>query len=243
MLFNSYEFLFLFLPITFLIYFFFTSKRLILISKYFLVISSLFFYAWWDFKYLPLIIISMIINFSFGKTLSNYYGSNTNRKNLLFLSIIINLGFLGYFKYSDFFIKNINHVFQSEIPLLNITLPLAISFFTFQQIAYLVDSYRNETHEYNFINYAVFVSFFPQLIAGPIVHHNEMMPQFSNIRNNLINYNNVVSGIFILSIGLFKKVVVADKFAIFATTGFDLASNLNFLKVGSPQFLHFSTLL
>lgn len=230
MLFNSYEFLFLFLPITFLIYFFLTSKRLIILSRYFLVLSSLFFYGWWDFKYLFLILTSMGINFLFGKTFSRNKISNTFRKNLLFLGISINLGFLGYFKYSDFFISNLNNVFQSQIPLLNITLPLAISFFTFQQIAYLVDSYRNETKEYDFINYAVFVSFFPQLIAGPIVHHGEMMPQFSNLRNKLINYDNIVYGIFIFSIGLFKKVLLADKFAIWASTGFDNANYLNLIE-------------
>ena len=109
-------------------------------------------------------------------------------------------------------------------------LPLAISFFTFQQIAYLVDSYRAETHEYDFLNYAVFVAFFPQLIAGPIVHHKEMMPQFSNVRNKVKNYHNIALGLFIFSIGLFKKVVIADTFAIWATNGFDVAEKLNLIE-------------
>ena len=109
-------------------------------------------------------------------------------------------------------------------------MPLAISFFTFQQIAYLVDSYNNETKEYDFLNYALFIGFFPQLIAGPIVHHKEMMPQFANGKNKFINYKNITSGLFIFSIGLFKKVVVADQFAIWANAGFDSADVLNFFE-------------
>jgi len=107
---------------------------------------------------------------------------------------------------------------------------LAISFFTFQQIAYLVDSYRQETKEYDFLNYALFVTFFPQLIAGPIVHHKEMMPQFAKTRNKVKNYRNIAMGLFIFSIGLFKKVVIADTFAVWATAGFDIATTLNLFE-------------
>ncbi|MGB6019807.1 MAG: MBOAT family O-acyltransferase, partial [Sulfurimonadaceae bacterium] len=106
----------------------------------------------------------------------------------------------------------------------------AISFFTFQQIAYLVDSYRGETAEYDFLNYALFVTFFPQLIAGPIVHHAEMMPQFASKWNLVKNYKNIATGLFIFSIGLFKKVVIADTFAKWATAGFDHAETLNLLE-------------
>lgn len=114
--------------------------------------------------------------------------------------------------------------------MLHLALPLAISFFTFQQIAYLVDSYRGETKEYDFLNYSLFVTFFPQLIAGPIVHHKEMMPQFANVRNKVKNYRNIALGLFIFSIGLFKKVVIADTFAVWATAGFDKAITLNFFE-------------
>ena len=109
-------------------------------------------------------------------------------------------------------------------------MPLAISFFTFQQIAYLVDSYQGETREYDFLNYALFVSFFPQLIAGPIVHHREMMPQFYLPRNLAIQYKNIVLGLFTFFMGLFKKVVIADAFAEWATNGFDEASVLTFAE-------------
>ena len=137
---------------------------------------------------------------------------------------------LGFFKYSDFFIENFNLFSGNNIELLELLLPLAISFFTFQQIAYLVDSYRNETKEYNFLDYALFVTFFPQLISGPIVNHKEMMPQFLNNTNMIINYKNIAMGLFIFSIGLFKKVVIADTFSVWATTGFDMATTLNFFE-------------
>ncbi len=159
--------------------------------------------------------------------------SNKNRfskKTILTFGIIANLSLLGYFKYMDFFIENFNLAFNTQADLLHLALPLAISFFTFQQISYLVDSYRQETKEYDFLNYALFVTFFPQLIAGPIVHHKEMMPQFAKIRNKVINYQNISIGIFIFSIGLFKKVVIADTFAVWATAGFDTASTLNLFE-------------
>lgn len=153
-----------------------------------------------------------------------------SRKALLVFGIIFNVALLGYFKYTDFFIENFNLITGADFNLLHIALPLAISFFTFQQIAYLVDSYRLGTKEYDFLTYALFVSFFPQLIAGPIVHHAEMMPQFANLRNRLINYKNIALGLFIFSIGLFKKVVIADSFAIWATNGFDKVEKLDVLS-------------
>jgi len=232
MLFNSYEFIFLFLPITFFIYFYLNKKRLIEVSKGFLVFASLFFYSWWNIAYLPLILVSMLFNYVLGNQLSRYEQKKKccSKKSILIFGIIVNLALLGYFKYSDFFIENLNTVFDTDLSLLHLALPLAISFYTFQQIAYLVDSYRSETKEYDFLNYAVFVTFFPQLIAGPIVHHTEMMPQFANIRNKVINYHNIALGLFIFSMGLFKKVVIADTFAVWATNGFDVAEKLNMLE-------------
>lgn len=233
MLFNSFEFIFAFLPITFIIYFYLNHKRLTEASKGFLVFSSLLFYSWWNIIYLPLILSSMLFNYIIGNILSKSETQTRNRfskKSVLAFGIISNISLLGYFKYVDFFIENINYSFSSNIELLNLALPLAISFFTFQQIAYLVDSYRLETREYNFLNYAIFVTFFPQLIAGPIVHHKEMMPQFANIRNKTINYKNVSIGLFIFSIGLFKKVVIADSFSTWSNAGFDTATILTLFE-------------
>lgn len=232
MLFNSYIFIFAFLPITFFIYFYLNHKRLTEAAKGFLVFASLFFYSWWNIVYLPLILVSMLFNYVVGKQLAKDMTDKNHylKKSLLIIGIISNLALLGYFKYADFFITNVNRVIDSNIPLLHLALPLAISFFTFQQIAYLVDSYRAETHEYDFLNYAVFVAFFPQLIAGPIVHHKEMMPQFANIRNKVKNYRHIALGLFVFSIGLFKKVVIADTFAVWATNGFDIAQRLNLVE-------------
>ncbi|HFU74964.1 MAG TPA: MBOAT family protein [Arcobacter sp.] len=233
MLFNSYEFIFIFLPLSFFIYFYLNKLHLTEASKGFLVFASLVFYSWWNIVYLPLILISMLFNYVLGNQLSKFEHISNNccsKKYMLTLGVIFNLGLLGYFKYSDFFIENLNSLLDTHIPLLHLALPLAISFYTFQQIAYLVDSYRSETKEYDFLNYAVFVTFFPQLIAGPIVHHSEMMPQFANIRNKVINYHNIALGLFIFSMGLFKKVVIADTFAVWATNGFDTAEKLELIE-------------
>ncbi len=229
MLFNSYEFIFIFLPFTFFIYFYLNNKRATELSKGFLVASSLFFYSWWNIAYLPIILLSMIFNYILGSLLINYFKhiDKLLKKIILIFGISINIILLGYFKYMDFFIENINFIFHTNFDLLNLTLPLAISFFTFQQISYLVDSYRGDIKEYNILNYTLFVTFFPQLIAGPIVHHKEMMPQFAKIKNKVINYKNISMGLFIFAIGLFKKVVIADTFAIWANEGFDTATVLS----------------
>lgn len=230
MLFNSYVFIFAFLPITFFVYFFLNKRRLTELAKAFLVFASLFFYSWWNISYLPLILVSMLVNFALGKQLSTKAPKlQGSRKGVLIFGILFNVGLLGYFKYTDFFLENFNFVFGSQIELLKLALPLAISFFTFQQIAYLVDSYRRETKEYDFLTYALFVSFFPQLIAGPIVHHAEMMPQFARLKGRLINYANILLGLFIFSIGLFKKVIIADTFAIWVKNGFDTSTTLDLI--------------
>lgn len=237
MLFNSYEFIFAFLPITFFIYFYLNSKRLTIAAKGFLVFASLFFYSWWDIVYLPLILSSILFNYLIGTTLSksnedNKIGLNKtfSRKSILVFGIVCNVALLGYFKYTDFFLENFNGIFGSNIPLQHIILPLGISFFTFTQIAFLVDAYRNEVKEYDLVRYMLFVTYFPHLLAGPILHHKEMMPQFANPRNSVINYRNIAVGLFIFSIGLFKKVIIADTFAVWANTGFDTATTLNLFE-------------
>ena len=230
MLFNSYAFIFVFLPFTFFIYFFLIKKGLYNYSKISLAILSLAFYSWWDIIYLPLILVSIIFNFGIGIALVKRTKNSYIKKIILIFGIISNLSLLGYFKYMDFFIENYNLLFSSDFPSLGIVLPLAISFFTFQQISYLVDSYKGLTNEYKFIDYTIFVTFFPQLIAGPIVHHKEMMPQFENKENKRINYENISMGLFIFSIGLFKKVVIADSFSSYVSYGFDIQEKLTFIE-------------
>lgn len=238
MLFNSWQFIFAFLPISFFIYFWLTRRRLVFAAKVWLVAASLFFYSYWNIAYLALILASMFFNFAVGTGLAQTHADHSqnsrpkrhevNRKVVLGIGIAANLALLAYFKYTSFFIENINSLFDAGYTLPNIALPLAISFFTFQQIAYLVDSYRGETAEYDLLNYSLFVTFFPQLIAGPIVHHHEMMSQFASPKTLVIRHANLLKGLFIFSIGLFKKVVIADTFANWADAGFDGGQPLDF---------------
>lgn len=225
MLFNSVEFLFIFLPITFCFYFLLNKLKLINIATAWLVVASLAFYSYWKSDYLPLILISMAVNYSIGSTISHENKLKINKRVLFLTGIAINVLLLVYYKYFDFLIDNINKIFGANFNYMNIVLPLAISFFTFQQIAYLVDSYEGKTKEYDFLRYALFVTFFPQLIAGPIVHHSEMMPQFYKLKNRLLNPKNIATGLFLLSVGLFKKVIIADFLSLYVVQIFDVIPN------------------
>ena len=193
----------------------------------------MFFYGWWNLYFLPILIVSILINFAISRKIKSI-GKNENKlkikKIYFFAGLVFNLSLLGYFKYRDFFIDTANQILQTNFPILNLALPLGISFFTLQQITFLVDTYEDLAEEPSFIDYAIFVSFFPQLIAGPIVHHADMMPQFSSSRNLSIDYKNIVQGILIFFVGLFKKVIIADTFAEWATTGFDDAVVLTFAE-------------
>lgn len=228
MLFNSIPFIFLFLPITLIGYFWMCGHRMAIGARAWLVIASLFFYSYWNVSYLPLILISMAFNFLVGTVLTNTHSAH--KKLLLIFGILVNVFLLGYFKYTNFVIDNLNAIGGFAISAKNIALPLAISFFTFQQIAYLVDSYKGLTRGYNFLNYSLFVTFFPQLIAGPIVAHYETIPQFARIRNLVKDYRHIFFGVLLFLMGLFKKVVVADWFANFATMGFDGMQSLTVVQ-------------
>ena len=231
MLFNSYIFIFIFLPIVLCLYFLLNYRKQYVVAKVVLVLASLFFYSWWNVSYLPLILISMAVNYYTGSTLTKMgLEAVKKRKRVFILGIVFNLALLGYFKYYDFFISNINSLTGSTIDFLHLALPLGISFFTFQQISYLADSYKGETKEYNLLNYSLFVTFFPQLIAGPIVHHKEMMPQFEDIKNKFFKNRNFASGFYLFSLGLFKKTVIADTLAPWANAGFDKTEVLNMME-------------
>lgn len=229
MLFNSYEFIFLFLPLTFAGYFLLRRISWDVMSKGWLVIASMFFYAYWNPIYLPVILFSLFFNYSFSFLILKRRMSVQTWKRMLWLicGITVNVLLLGYFKYYGFIVWNINEVFGTAFESPELELPIGISFYTFQQIAFLVDSYRNKVKERNFLNYSMFVTFFPQLIAGPIVHHAEMMPQFANKANRILKPENISKGLYIFFIGLFKKVIIADTFAIWATRGFDISESLN----------------
>jgi alginate O-acetyltransferase complex protein AlgI len=226
-IFNSFEFIFVFLPIVLALYYL-IGRIHIPFAKAWLLLASLFFYAYWNPAYLPLVLISMVINYVIGSFLGRDLKLNL-RKPILIIGIVFNVGLLSYYKYFDFFIKNVNGLFETNLPLLQILLPLAISFYTFTQIAYLIDSYRLETKEYSFLNYGLFVSFFPHLIAGPIVHHKQLAPQFNEKETYYVNYSNISKGLMIFAIGLFKKVGIADMFAEWANTGYSNVEALTFV--------------
>ena len=227
MIFNSFEFIFLFLPIVWVLYYI-LGRLHIPFAKAWLLAASVFFYGFWNPAYLPLIITSLLVNFTIGAFLGKNKGGKF-RKVVAAIGILFNVLLLGYFKYFDFFLENVNFFFDTNIPLKNILLPLAISFYTFQQIAYVVDSYRLETKKYSFLNYSIFVMIFPQLIAGPIVYHGQMMPQFIDKKTYSIQFENISKGLIIFAIGLFKKVAIADVFAKYANSGYGSVDSLTFI--------------
>lgn len=229
MVFSSLIFLLVFLPLTIATYYsliHFNKGRLAIVS---LFLASLVYYGYWKFQNLWIIVASILVNYFFGKLIAKQETS-FKRKFLFVFNIILNLGLLCYFKYTDFLISTINTVADTGIPLTKIILPIGISFFTFQQIAYISDIYtkRNLDSHTTFLDYCLFVCFFPQLVAGPIVHHHEMMPQFADKDNHRINWNNIYSGIIFLSFGLVKKVLIADTLSPLVKYGFDTTSALSF---------------
>ena len=211
MIFSTYEFIFLFLPVTFFVYFILNRFELNTIAKIWLIICSLYFYAQGSPDFFVFFLGSIVGNYIIGSTMARMEGNQKAQKKLLLLiGLAGNIGLLGYYKYTDFFIENYNLLTGSSYALKHIVLPIGISFFTFQLIAFLVDSYRGETKQYDIINYLLFITFFPQLIVGPIIHHGEIVPQFENKANLKINYDNVAKGIFLFSIGCAKKILLAD---------------------------------
>lgn len=225
MLFNSYVFILAFLPTSVAGFFIVGNCFGREAAICWLALMSLLFYAWWSPVYLVFIIFSMAFNFAVGR----YLLRCLNRPRqlaatyALIIGITVNLAFLAYFKYANFIIGNINSLFGADFLLSTIVLPLAISFFTFQQITYLVDARKGQAEEYRFSHYSLFVTFFPQLIAGPIVHHGEVLPQFT--RNSLTPVaHNIAVGLAIFSIGLVKKTILADNISVYSTPVFAAAA-------------------
>ncbi len=206
MLFNSYLFILLFLPAVTAGFFALARLKNKEFALGYLVLVSLFFYAWYHYIYLILIIASILFNYVAGRFLARPDKSKT----LLIIAVTANLALLGYFKYANFFVETANLVFSGSVFFKKVFLPLAISFFTLQQIAYLVDTYRNETEKISLLRYSLFVSFFPQLIAGPIVTFRELVPQFKKENTFVFKRDNLILGITIFTIALFKKVGIAD---------------------------------
>ncbi len=220
MLFNSYIFIFIFLPLTLFGWYGLNRLKAYEWAKAFLAAMSLWFYGYFNPYYLLIIIVSILMNYSISY-LMKFAGTKFWQRIGLLSGLAANLGLIFYFKYYDFFIENLNYIFHADFNLKHILLPLGISFFTFQQISFIIDRCTGKADHYSFVNYVTFVTFFPQLIAGPIVLYKEMIPQFEDISNRKFHYENFSRGIVLFVLGLAKKVLLADNLALAANFGFE----------------------
>ncbi len=226
MLFNSYIFILLFFPLCLAVFCLLESRRKAGAAKIWLILCSFWFYGYSNPYHLVLLLGSIAINYGAFRLLWRLRGKGA-AKAVLALGICLNLGALFYFKYYDFFAENINRLFGSELLLKNILLPLGISYFTFQQIGFLVDTYRGETGRCGIVEYALFVSFFPRLVAGPIVTFGEMIPQFQKIGHREFSWEQMAKGLYLFTLGLGKKVLLADTFGAAVDFGYGSVASLN----------------
>ena len=225
MVFSSYVFILLFLPAVLVIYYLLSFIQNSVYQRLFLIGASLFFYGYYSVKYLLLIIASILANYIIAILIQNTSGKSS--KMYFTAGVLINIALIGYFKYYDFFIENVNSIFGSNLALKHILLPLGISFFTFQQLSFLISVYHREEKVERLRDYCVFVTFFPQLVAGPIVLYSEMIPQFKDEGRRFFNASNFAAGIYMFSIGLFKKAVIAETLSYLVDNGFGM-TNLSF---------------
>ncbi len=222
MLFNSHAFIFLFLPLTALV-FFALGRFSVKLAAGWLAATSLFFYGWWNPAYVVLLLASILFNFTAGRAIARAHaaGAVLRSRRLLQLAIVANLVLLAYYKYANFFIGNLNAIAGTDWHFAQVILPLGISFFTFTQIAFLVDAWQGKVREYNLVHYGLFVTYFPHLIAGPILHHGEMMPQFARREIYRPQYDLIAAGLTLFVLGLAKKVLIADGVAPYVAPVFD----------------------
>jgi alginate O-acetyltransferase complex protein AlgI len=221
-LFNSFSFLLFYLPIT-LVGFFTLARWRHMTAAGWLALASFVFYGWWDYRYIPLLLGSILFNFYIAQSIvrSTMASKRSAAKRWLIAGIAIDLALLAYFKYFNFFVDNVNGLTGANWTPVHVVLPIGISFFTFTQIAFLADTFRGEVREYNLIHYGLFVTYFPHLIAGPVLHHKEMMPQFQSSGTYRFQGENIAVGLTIFAFGLFKKVLLADNLASYVRPVFD----------------------
>ncbi|MCB1622965.1 MAG: MBOAT family protein [Pseudomonadales bacterium] len=236
MLFTTAVFAFLYLPVV-LLGFYWIGKRSTRGAAAWLFAASLFFYGYWMPQYVLLLLGSIVANFFFGSRIAAARANSDAGRKLsrdwLALGVFFNLALLGYFKYADFFIANLNALLQTDFAQPGVILPIGISFFTFTQIAFLADAHQKGVREYQPTHYGLFVTYFPHLVAGPVLHHAQMMPQFAQRETYQLQHGNFAAGLAILCIGLFKKIVVADGMAPYADAAFggaDALANLTVLE-------------
>ena len=210
MLFNSFAFIFVYLPVV-LAVFFWIGRRNHECAAGWLAVASLVFYGYWDYRYIPLLLASIGFNYWAGLHIDQTV--KPARKQWLTFAVTANLLLLAYFKYANFFLHSINSIGHTDFQTLDMVLPIGISFYTFTQIAFLVDTYQGKVKEYRFVHYLLFVTYFPHLIAGPVLHHKEMMPQFADGRNYHPTSANIAIGMSIFVVGLAKKLLIADNIA------------------------------
>ncbi len=226
MLFNSYIFVFLFFPLAVAGYYWLHHMRLEKAALGYLTVMSMIFYGYNSTRYLIILMVSIAVNYLLVRVM-NRWETTAGRRLFLILGVLYNIGILFCFKYYDFFIGNVNAAFGTDYPFLRLVLPLGISFYTFQQLSYVIDSYRGDCGRYSLLEYAAYVSFFPQLIAGPIVYHDELIPQLRAEENHHIQYGNLCRGLYAFALGMAKKVLVADTLSKVVTVGYAKVDALN----------------
>ena len=233
MVFTSFEYLLFFLPVAICCAYLCARIKPVFVLTW-IVVASLYFYAFWNPAHLPVLLCSIAFNFTCGKLISR----SRVKKLWLIIGVASNIAALGYFKYTNFIVTIVTSVTGAEFPMEEIVLPLAMSFFTFQQLAWLVDQYRNDAPKSTFLEYICAVTFFPHLIAGPIVQYHDLIPQFQNKNSFSLNWDFVARGLFLIGCGVFKKIVIADTLSVYVAHGFDGTGTLNLIQAWFSVFAY-----
>ncbi len=241
MIFSSYIFIAAFFPVVFTGYWlcqYFLHNTTA--ARWWLIIAALFFYAWGNVEFAPILGLTVVFNYLVAEGIKKARAKNNKAGAvvLLLLAIVENLGLLFYFKYVNFFLYNINYLWGTDYFIANIVLPLGISFYTFQILSYVVEVFREEVEDFTFTEFCLFVTFFPQLIVGPVVRHNEFLPQLKDESVNRLNKTNILLGIVLFSIGCAKKIILADPLILHAQNFYNVLGNGDFFQAWGAVFAY-----